>query len=57
MANSFFRNVLTRVIEARERQVAPYVNKAMMNFNDQQLGALGISRAELGKKPRASGLL
>jgi hypothetical protein len=50
MANSFFRNAFNRVVEARERQVARYVNGAMLSLDDQTLKSLGTSREELRRK-------
>lgn len=50
MTRSFFRNALSRMVEARERQVAPYVNGALMNLDDETLKNLGTSRAELLRK-------
>jgi hypothetical protein len=50
MANSFFRNALTRVIEARERQVSRYVNGALLSLDEKTLEGLGTSRAELRRK-------
>ncbi|CAN7370404.1 MULTISPECIES: hypothetical protein [Neorhizobium] len=50
MANSFFRNAFNRVVEARERQVARYVNGALLNLDDETLKGLGTSREELRRK-------
>ncbi|WJH40282.1 hypothetical protein N7E02_27475 [Aliirhizobium terrae] len=50
MANSFFRNALNRVVVARERQVARYVNGALMGLDEQTLKSLGTSREELRRK-------
>ncbi len=50
MASSFFRNALNRVVEARERQVARYVNGALLGLDDETLKGLGTSREELRRK-------
>ena len=50
MANSFFRNAYTRMVEARERQVSRYVNGALLNLDDKTLESMGTSRAELRRK-------
>lgn len=50
MANSFFRNAFNRIIEARERQAARYVNGALLNLDDETLKGLGTSRQELRRK-------
>ncbi|CDZ59800.1 Hypothetical protein NGAL_HAMBI2605_06920 [Neorhizobium galegae bv. orientalis] len=50
MANSFFRNAFNRVVEARERQVARYVNGALLSLDDETLKGLGTSREELRRK-------
>ncbi len=54
MANSFFRNAFNRVVEARERQVARYVNGALLNLDDETLKGLGTSREELRRKGATS---
>jgi hypothetical protein len=50
MANSFFRNAFNRMVEARERQVARYVNGALLNLDEETLKGLGTSREELRRK-------
>lgn len=50
MASSFFRNAFTRMVEARERQVARYVNGALLNLDDETLKSLGTNREELRRK-------
>lgn len=50
MATSFFRNAFNRMVEARERQVARYVNGALLNLDDKTLQNLGTSREELRRK-------
>jgi hypothetical protein len=50
MANTFFRNAVNRMIEARERQVSRYVNGAMLSLDDTTLKSLGTSREELRRK-------
>ncbi len=50
MANSFLRNAFNRMVEARERQVARYVNGALMNLDEETLRGLGTSRDELRRK-------
>ena len=50
MANSFFRNAFNRVVEARERQVARYINGALLSLDDATLKDLGTSREELRSK-------
>jgi len=50
MANSFFRNAFNRIVEARERQVARYVNGALLNLDEETLKGLGTSREELRRK-------
>jgi len=50
MASSFFRNAFNRMVEARERQVARYVNGALLNLDDETLKGLGTSREELRRK-------
>ncbi|MFB9951811.1 hypothetical protein ACFFP0_23425 [Rhizobium puerariae] len=54
MATSFFRTVLNRMVEARERQVARYVNGALLNLDDETLKGLGTSREELRRKGATS---
>ena len=54
MAASFFRNAFNRVVEARERQVARYVNGALLNLDDETLKTLGTSREELRRKGATS---
>jgi hypothetical protein len=54
MANSFFRNAFNRVVVARERQVARYVNGALMGLDEQTLKSLGTSREELRRKGATS---
>lgn len=54
MANSFFRNALNRVVVARERQVARYVNGALLTLDEQTLKDLGTSREELRRKGATS---
>jgi len=53
MASSFFRNAFNRMVAARERQVARYVNGAMLNLDDETLKSLGTSREELRRKGAA----
>ena len=53
MANTFFRNAFDRVVAARERQVARYVNGALLSLNDETLKDLGTSREELRRKGTA----
>ncbi len=50
MATSFFRNAFNRVVEARERQVARYVNGALLSLDEQTLKDMGTSREELRRK-------
>jgi len=50
MASSFLRNAFNRMVEARERQVARYVNGALLNLDDETLKNLGTSREELRRK-------
>ncbi|MBW6422698.1 hypothetical protein KX729_14670 [Rhizobium sp. XQZ8] len=50
MAASFFRNAFNRMVEARERQVARYVNGALLNLDDETLKGLGTNREELRRK-------
>jgi hypothetical protein len=54
MANSFFRSAFNRVVEARERQVARYVNGALLNLDDETLKGLGTSREELRRNGATS---
>ncbi len=54
MANSFFRNAFNRVVSARERQVARYVNGALLTLDEQTLKDLGTSREELRRKGATS---
>jgi hypothetical protein len=57
MANSFFRNAFSRMIEARQRQVSHYANGAMLSLDDETLKGLGTSREELRRKGATQYLL
>ncbi|KQQ36820.1 MULTISPECIES: hypothetical protein [Rhizobium/Agrobacterium group] len=50
MANSFLRNAMNRVVEARQRQVSRYVNGAMLGLDDATLKSLGTTREELQRQ-------
>lgn len=50
MANSFLRNAMNRVVEARQRQVSRYVNGAMLGLDDATLNSLGTTREELQRQ-------
>lgn len=50
----FFRNALDRVIEARSRQAASYVNGALLMLDDETLAANGYNRAELLRNARTT---
>lgn len=54
MANSIFRKALNRVVVARERQVARYVNGALLTLDEQTLADLGTSREELRRRGATS---
>ncbi len=57
MANSFFRNAFDRMVEARERQMARYVNGALLSLDETTLKNMGTSRAELRRKGASQYLL
>jgi hypothetical protein len=50
MANSFLRNAMNRMVEARQRQVSRYVNGAMLGLDDATLKSLGTTREELRRQ-------
>jgi hypothetical protein len=50
MANSFLRNAFNRVVEARERQMARYVNGALLSLDAATLKTIGTSHEELRRK-------
>lgn len=50
MANSMFRNAMNRMAQAREKQVARYVNGALLSLDNETLKNLGTSREELRRK-------
>ncbi len=43
----FFRNAMDKVIAARQRQAARYVNDALLMLDDETLKARGYNRDQL----------
>lgn len=49
----FFRNAVSALVEARERQASRYVNNALLMLDDDTLKAHGYSRDELKRRSGA----
>jgi hypothetical protein len=50
----FFRNAVSALVEARERQVSRYVNSALLMLDDETLKSHGYSREELKRRAGAT---
>ena len=50
----FFGTMFDRLVAARERQVARYVDQTLLGLDDATLQAHGYSREELKKRARGS---
>lgn len=49
----FFGTVFERLVAAREKQVARYVNQALLGLDDATLQTQGYSREELKRRAKA----
>ena len=47
-------NGFQRVIDARQSQVNRYVDRMLLNFDDETLAGAGLSRAEVRRRGAAS---
>ena len=55
--HGFFRNAISNVIAARQRQAERYVTGALLRLDDKTLAEHGYSRAELSKRSSALNML